>query len=566
MAITVSELEARSFQRRRKPDFWRIGLIVTGALVALPIVAIIFVAFFPEENIWGHLSSTVLPRYVKNTALLLIGVGIGVTLLGLVTAWVVTAYEFPGRRALEWCLLLPLAVPAYVVAYVYTDLLEFSGPVQSTLRALFDWQSRRDYWFPDIRSLPGAVAMMSLVLYPYVYMLCRAAFLELSPSLLDSARILGMRPRRMFIAVVVPVIRPALLLGTSLALMEALNDYGTVDFFAVQTLSTGLYDTWLNMNNLGGAAQIAIVMLFFVALLLAAERISRHRQRYFQSNDRSKSMQRTTLTGNRRWIANAICLIPVLLGFILPAIVLLRYAIIYFDVSWTPQFKAQITNSLTLSFIAALTATALAVVVSYSGRLFNDKFARSIRLISMLGYAMPGVVLALGLIVAFGAFDRTINNVGESLFGARAGLVFSGGIFAVVCAYVIRFLAISVTSVESSMSRITPSMELAARSLGFGTTRTLFKIHLPLLKTGLLTALLVVFVDCMKELPATLILRPFNYDTLAVGVYQQAGDEMIERAALGALVIVLSGVLPVIFLTRVMSGRPSRKNRRRFVQ
>lgn len=538
---------------------WRLGMIATGLLVALPIVAVFFVALFPEENIWVHLSTTVLPRYVSNTVWLLAGVGIGVTMLGLVSAWLVTAYDFPLRRILEWSLLLPLAVPAYVVAYVYTDLLEYSGLLQSTLRQLFDWQSRRDYWFPEIRSLAGAATVMSLVLYPYVYMLCRAAFLELSPSLLDSARVLGMGPVRLLMSVVIPVIRPALLLGVSLALMEALNDFGTVDFFAVQTLSAGLYDTWLNMNNLGGAAQIAIVMLFFVALLLAAERISRHRQRFFQSDDRMRSLDRINLTGKRGLLATLACLLPVLLGFILPALVLLRYAIVYFDESWTADFKSQIFNSLMLSSSAAITAAVLATVVTYSGRIYTDKLSKSITVISMLGYAMPGVVLALGLLVAFGSFDRTIDNFSRSVFDTSTGLILSGGVFAVVCAYVIRFLAISVTSVESSMSRITPSMELAARSLGFSKTRTLLKVHLPLLRTGLLTAVLVVFVDCMKELPATLILRPFNFDTLAVGVYHQAGDEMIERASLGALMIVLSGVLPVILLTRAIQGKRGSK-------
>lgn len=555
MVATISALRS-SVQQRRRVDLWRVGMIATGALVALPIVAIFFVALFPQENIWGHLSSTVLPRYVSNTVWLLVGVGVGVTLLGLTSAWLVTIYDFPLRRVLEWSLLLPLAVPAYVVAYVYTDLLEYSGLLQSTLRQIFDWQSRRDYWFPEIRSLTGAATMMSLVLYPYVYMLCRAAFLELSPSLLDSARILGMGPLRMLASVVIPVIRPALLLGVSLALMEALNDFGTVDFFAVQTLSAGLYDTWLNMNNLGGAAQIAMVMLFFVALLLAAERISRHRQRYFQSGDRMRSLERIELNGKRRLMATVACLLPVVLGFILPALVLLRYAIVYFDESWTPQFKSQIFNSLALSGTAAIAATLLATIVAYSGRLYTDRLSKSITLVSMLGYAMPGVVLALGLLVAFGSFDRSIDNLSRSIFDVPTGLILSGGIFAVICAYVIRFLAISVTSVESSMSRITPSMELAARSLGFSTMRTLLKVHLPLLRTGLLTALLVVFVDCMKELPATLILRPFNFDTLAVGVYHQAGDEMIERASLGALMIVLSGVVPVILLTRAIQSRP----------
>jgi len=544
--------------RRRIWDLWRIGLLATGALVALPIFAIVIVALHPDENVWTHLSETVLPRYIINTILLLLGVGFGVTLLGLTTAWLVTTCEFPLRSLLEWCLLLPLAVPAYVIAYVYTDLLEFSGPVQSSLRFIFDWQTRRDYWFPDIRSLPGAVLMMSLVLYPYVYMLCRAAFLELSPNLLDTGRILGMRPVRLFTSIIMPVIRPALVLGIALALMEALNDFGTVDFFAVQTLSAGLYDTWLNMRNLGGAAQIALIMLSFVAVLLVVERVSRRKQRYFQSTDRIRGIERVSLSHRRRWLATAFCLLPVVLGFAIPALILGQYAITYFDVSWTSEFRSQTINSLKVSSTAAIVATTLAVVVSYGGRLWADGFSKSIQLISMLGYAMPGVVLALGLIVAYGAFDRNLDLFSRNVFGVSTGLLLSGSIFAVVSAYVIRFLAISVTSVESSMSRITPSMELAARTLGFGTWRTLIKVHLPLLRPGLLTALLVVFVDCMKELPATLLLRPFNFDTLAVGVYHQAGDEMIERASLGALVIVAAGVIPIIVLTRAIRTRPVR--------
>lgn len=544
----------------KRVDAWRVGLTLIGMLVALPIIAIAVLSLFPEENIWQHLSSTVLPRYVVTTITLLIGVGIGVCLLGVPSAWLVSTCEFPGRRVFQWLLLLPLAIPAFVIAYVYTDLLEYAGPVQTAMRTLFDWQRPSDYWFPQIRSVGGAIAMLSLVLYPYVYMLCRAAFIELSPNLLDAARVMGMPPWRVFFRVVLPIIRPALAIGVSLSLMEALNDFGTVDYFAVQTLTAGLYDTWLNMNNLGGAAQIACVMLLFVLILIGTERISRRRQRYFQSYRGSRTASRTQLRGFHSGLAFLLCLLPSLFGFVLPALILLRYAFQQFESSYTAAFRAQTLNSLLVSLTATAATLILAIIIAYGQRLRDDRWSRAMLQISGLGYAMPGVVLALGLLVPFSAFDNSVDAFMRATFGVSTGLVLSGSVFAVTCAYVVRFLAISTGAVGASLARVTPSMDMAARSLGYGPVRTLARFHLPLMRGGLITALVVVFVDCMKELPATLILRPLNFDTLAVGVYFLANDEMIEHAALGALVIVLVGILPVLLLTSTMqpSGKPRR--------
>ena len=542
---------------KRTSRRWLFSALLTTAIVALPVLSVIFLAFFPEENIWPHLIDTTLPRYLVTTIKLMAGVGAITLVIGLSTAWAVTMCEFPGRKFFEWAMLLPFAVPAYVIAYVYTSLLDYAGPVQGAMRDVFGWTNAADYWFPEIRSLEGATLMIGLVLYPYVYLLARAAFLEQSPSLFAVSRSLGHSALSTFFKVVLPIARPAVAVGLSLVLMETLNDFGTVDFFAVQTLTAGLFDTWMNLGNLGGAAQIATTMLIFVVILVTLERYSRRRQQQFAARDNRDPIRRFTMSFPRQLICVAVCAVPVLLGFIIPGLTLGVYAWEYFDESWNPVFIRNTLNSLFLSGTAAFTTLLIGVTLAYSRRLHDTRGMQVLMRLSSLGYAMPGAVLAVGVIVPLAGFDNWVDSLMRNYFGVSTGLLLSGSAFAIVFAYTVRFLAVSAGSVESALQKITPSMDMASRSLGNSPGKTLVKVHLPMLRGTLITAALVVFVDCMKELPATLILRPFNFETLATYVYQFASDERLYHSALPALIIVLAGIIPIILMSRSISNTRS---------
>ncbi|MGC8120453.1 ABC transporter permease [Marinobacter sp. VGCF2001] len=539
---------------KRTSRRWLISAIATTAIVALPVISVLFLALFPDENIWPHLIETTLPRYLTTTLKLMIGVGALTLLIGLATAWTVTMCEFPGRKYFEWALLLPFAVPAYVIAYVYTSLLDYAGPIQRALREVFGWQNASDYWFPEIRSLEGAILMLGLVLYPYVYLLGRAAFLEQSPSLFAVSRSLGHSALSTFFRVVLPIARPAIAVGLSLVLMETLNDFGTVDFFAVQTLTRGLFDTWMNLGNLGGAAQIATTMLMFVVILVTLERYSRRRQQQYAARDNREPIHRFTMSFPRQMICLVVCAIPLIFGFIVPGATLAYYAWEYFDVSWNPDFIQNTFNSLFLSSAAAMTTLIIGVTLAYSRRLHNTRGMQVLMRLSSLGYAMPGAVLAVGVIVPLAGFDNWLDSLMRDYFGVSTGLLLSGTAFALVFAYTVRFLAVSAGSIESALQKITPSMDMASRSLGHTPGKTLINVHLPILRGTLVTAALVVFVDCMKELPATLILRPFNYETLATYVYQFASDERLYHSALPALIIVVAGIIPIILMNRSISN------------
>ncbi|MEQ5833473.1 iron ABC transporter permease [Marinobacter sp. NFXS9] len=533
---------------------WLLAATVTTLLVALPVGAVLVLALFPDDNIWPHLVETTLPIYLSNTVQLMLGVSVLTLVIGVGTAWLVTMCQFPGRRFFEWALLLPFAVPAYVIAYVYTDLLDYAGPVQAALRKMFDWQDAGDYWFPAIRSLPGAILMIGLVLYPYIYLLARAAFLEQSPSLFAVSRSLGQSALGTFFRVVLPIARPAIAVGLSLVLMETLNDFGTVDFFAVNTLTAGLFDTWMNLGNLGGAAQIASIMLAFVLILVTLERYSRRRQQQYAARDMRDPLHRFTLSRSRQAACMIACGLPLLLGFMVPAAVLGYYAVEYFAESWTDDFLENALNSLFLSGAAALTTLLIGLLLAYSRRLHDTPGMRVLMRLASLGYAMLGAVLAVGVIVPLAAFDNWLDLRMEQWLGWNTGLLLSGTAFAIIFAYTVRFLAVSAGSLESALQKITPSMDMAARSMGVPAGKTLLRVHLPMLKGTLLTAALVVFVDCMKELPATLILRPFNFETLATYVYQYASDEMLRQSGLPALVIVAAGIIPILLMSRSIAA------------
>lgn len=536
---------------------WTIGNLMITAVVTMPVFAVLYMAITPTDDIWAHLSETVLGLYIETTLLLMIGVGLGTLVIGVGTAWLVSMCRFPGKKIFEWALLLPMAMPAYVIAYIYTDILEYSGPLQVVLREAFGWTTKREYWFPEIRSLGGAISMMTLVLYPYVYLLSRAAFLEQSVGVLEASRVLGRGPWRSFFSVALPLARPAIIIGISLVLMETLNDFGTVDFFAVSTFTLGIYDVWLNMNNVGAAAQLASVLLLFVVVLVLSERFARRKKRFHNTTSKYSQLPGYQLRSTAAALAMVACALPVLLGFVVPSAVLGSYSVIFAKDAFNADLLTYAFNSFMLSSLAALIAIAIGIFMAYSVRLNNERVLKiSVRLAS-LGYAVPGSVLAVGVLVTLGAVDNTIDGFMRDSFGISTGLLFSGTIAAVTFGYTVRFLALSFGSVEASLAKVTPSMDGAARSLGQGGFSMLKRVHLPLIRGSVLTASMMVFVDCMKELPLTVILRPFNFHTLATHVHQYASDEQLGEASLAALSIVGFGIVPVILLSLAITrSRP----------
>ncbi len=522
--------------------------------MASPVLAVVTIALRPSDDIWQHLAATVLPRYAVTTFWLALGVGLGVLVVGVGTAWLVTMCRFPGRRVFQWALLLPLAMPAYLAAYAYTDLLEFSGPVQGALRAAFGWQTKQDYWFPEIRSLGGAITFMTLVLYPYVYLLSRAAFLEQSAGVLEVGRSLGRGPWGSFFTLSLPLARPAIVVGLLLAVMETLNDFGTVDYFAVQTFTVGIFRVWFGMNNAAGAAQLATLLLTIVIVLIGLERLARRRQRFHHTTTRQQALPRYRLRGARAGLATAACAAPIALGFAVPAGLLAAYTLDTYGQVLAAGFLGSALNSLAVSALAALTCVAVGLFMAYGARLRPARLLRGAVRVASLGYAVPGTVLAVGVIIPAARLDNAVDAFMRASFGVSTGLLLSGTIAAVTFAYTARFLALSFGALEAGLGKITPSMDHAARSLGLAPGAALRRVHVPLLRGSVLTAGLLVFVDGMKELPMTLILRPFNFDTLATHVYEYASDEMLEASALGALMIVAVGIVPVIVLSRSIAG------------
>ncbi|MBS4701295.1 ABC transporter permease [Aeromonas mytilicola] len=533
---------------------WIAGSWATALLLGLPVLALIFSAFSADGDLFRHLADTVLLDYLGNTSGLVLGVVLLSLLFGVPTAWLVAMCQVPGRRALQWALMLPMAMPSYIVAYVYTDLLDYSGPLQAGLRSLFDWQSPADYWFPAIRSLGGAAWVLALVLFPYVYLLARASFLEQSVSLIHSSRLLGCTPWQSFRRLSLPLARPAIMVGASLVAMETLADFATVHFFAINTLTTAIYDTWLGYGSLATAARLSCLMLLAVVLLIALERRSRQRQQVFQKSMGHEQPLRYPLKGASRLLAGLWCWGLVLAGFGLPFAILLDYGVRYFELSWTPEFVRFAGNSLLISALTALLAMAIALLLGFFRRLDGGTRSLLPLRIAATGYAMPGTVLAIGVLVPLTALDFGLNDLAEWLGMQGPGLLLTGTLTAIVFGYLVRFVAIAIGSVESSMGKISPSLDMAARSLGQGTGGMLRRVHLPLVRRGLFAGAMLVFIESMKELPAALLLRPFNFETLATHVYQFVSDEMLERGALGAIVIVLVGLVPLIWVNRSLDS------------
>ena len=527
--------------------------VVIAAFISLPVIIIVSYLVQADGALWQHLLDTVLNDYLINSLLLLLGVGTGVILLGVPTAWLTSMCSFPGRRWLSWALLLPLAMPAYIIAYTYSGLLDFAGPVQTWIRDLTGL-SYGAYWFFEIRSLGGAIIMMSLVLYPYVYLLARAAFLEQSVSSIEVGCSLGYSRWQALWKLALPMARPAIIAGLSLALMETLADYGTVQYYGVSTFTTGIFRTFYGYGDTAAAAQLAASLLAFVILLVLLERYSRRRARYHSAAESRARADLIPLSGSKAIMACVICLSPLMFGFIIPATQLLFWAVFEAEpLGW--DFVGLAWNSFSLAFLAAIIAVILAIILSYAKRTKPIKPVRTVLAMAGFGYALPGTIIAIGVLIPLAWLDHRLIDIFGSLGWDSPGLLLSGSLVALLFAYTVRFLAVALGSVQSGLEKIKPSIDQVGRSMGHSPLDILRKIHVPLMRSSILTAVLIVFVDVLKELPATLILRPFNFNTMAVRAYELASDERLVDAAPASIMIVLVGLIPVLMLHASIARR-----------
>ncbi len=528
------------------------------ALVGLPVLSIFasFVGAAGSAETLRHLAATVIPAALLETLLLSCGVAVGVVVIGAAVGWISATCEFPGRRMFDWALLLPLAMPAYIVAYAYTDALQYSGPLQSALRDAFAWQ-RGDYWFPEIRSVPGAMFVFSVALYPYVYLLARTAFLSRTASMIDAARSLGLTPWQTWWQVNLPLARPAIAAGALLALMETLADYGATAYFGLQTFTVAIYRAWFALGDRTAASQLAALLLLLVLAILALERRARGRARFFTPTASQRPAPRARLKGMRAAAAFAACLLPVLLGFVIPVVLLLRLLWPARDLVDWPRYLAWLSNTVGIAVAGAALVLVIVLGLAYAARAAERGVPQllvqtAVRLMS-LGYALPGAVVAVGILVPLARFDNGLDAIVRATTGWHTGLLLTGSVFALLYGYLVRYFAVAFQSVEAGLARITPAMDASARSLGSSPWETFVRVHLPVLAPSVLAAALLVLVDVMKELPATLVLRPFNFDTLAVVAFQLASDERLGEAALPALTIVAVGMLPVALLSRAIA-------------
>lgn len=551
-----SPVTAASPAGLRHGRLWIAFATLLALVIAAPILAILINLAQPAGDVWQHLFTTVMPEMLANTVVLMLGVGFGAVVIGTGCAWLVTMTEFPGRRWLSWALFLPLAMPAYVSAFVYSDLLQFAGPVQSALRALFGWQ-RGDYWFPDFLSLQGAVALFIVSFYPYVFMLARAAFLDQSVCVLEVGRTLGLGPWARFWRIALPLARPMIAGGAALVLMETLADFGAVSWLGVPTFTTAIYRTWFGMGDVTTAAQLSGVLLIFVLAAVMLERTSRQAKRFHHTSARTRPLPLRPLSPGRAGLAIMACLLPILLGFGIPAGWLLHLAIREGDQIGYARLADFTSNSFVLAGLAAVLLIIAALGLAYANRLVPRRMTGWLIQLSTMGYAVPGSVIAIGVILPLATFDHAINRWTEAAFGAGPGLLLSGSLVALFYAYLVRFLAVAFNTVDGGLHRIRPSLDQAARVLGETPLGVVRRVHAPMLRGSLLTAAMLIFVDVLKELPATLIVRPFDFDTLAVRVYQLASDERLGEASTGALIIVAVSLIPVIWLhAAVARSRP----------
>jgi iron(III) transport system permease protein len=531
--------------------FWAAALLATAGLLALPIAAVVARIAAPTGVAWAHLVETGLGRVVANSLAIAAIVLVNTLVVGAAAAWIIERYEFPLRRLVAWALLLPLALPAYIVGYAWTDLTAYAGPIQSGLRAAFGW-GRGDYWFPDLHGPVGAGAMLALVLYPYVYILARVALREQAAGLTDVARTLGADGAAATRRVALPMARPALAAGGALAVMEALADFGTVQHFGIDTFTTTIFRLWYGAGDRAAAAQLSVLLLMFVALVMALEWTTRARARYWRAPRVWRPRARAPVGGVAGIMLALVALLPALLGFVAPVALLARLAIQGGDPALGQRFLQHAWNSVSLAGLAAVATLTVALLFGYGRRMLPARWPGWVTRTVGLGYAIPGTVVAVGVLIALGALDSILAEALSRLARVETGLVFGGSVAALTLAYVVRFLAIADQSVSAGLARVTPAMDHAARVLGAGPARLLARVHLPLLTGSMAAAALMVFVDTVKELPASIVVRPFGFDTLAIRVYTLASDERLTQAASGALAIVAVGLLPVVLLGRLM--------------
>ena len=540
----------------KSSDLYKLLPWAVTCILLCPIIAIFLSAFVIDESgSFSHLIDTVLLTYISNSILVILFVVLLSILFAMPCAWFVACCDFPSREKLQWALMLPLAMPPYIIAIVYTDLLDFTGPVQLALRELFSWQSIDDYYFPDIRTIFGASVILALSLFPYLYLLLRSAFLTQSAGLFQAARTLGLSPIKAFWRVSIPLSRSAMAVGVSLIAMETLGDFATVNYFAVHTLTTAIYDTWLELGSLTTAAKISSMMLLAIVVLISLENYSRRKQQVYQRNSNGSVDLRFTLTGWKKWGVLGFTWSLVSFSLFIPIATLVYYAVHYFTESLNDDLINYTMNSLWLAFLVAILALAVALIVNFYQRLSPGFAAKSAIRLSSLGYAVPGTVVAIGVLIPLTSFDLLLNDFLLSWDLPPVGLILSGSLVILVLGYLVRFSAIAVGSVDSSLVQVSPSLELASRTLGNGPIKTLWRVNIPLIKKGMLTAFILVFIEAMKELPAALLLRPFNFETLATYVYQFVSDEMIEYAALPALMIIALGLIPFIVVNRLLEKK-----------
>ena len=533
---------------------WQLFAWVIGVVLVTPLCFLLFESLQGNSEVFSHLWDTVLWDYIVNTLLLIFGVGIVSSLIALPLGWLTAYCDFPGRKQFEWALMLPLAMPTYIIAYVYTDLLDYAGPVQIALRAWFGWQSPDDYWFFDIRTLPGAIVMIALVLYPYLYLIFKTALREQSFKLVHASQLMGLSPQQSFYKVSLPLARGAIVAGLTLISMEAMADFATVNYFAVSTLTTAVYDTWLGYYSLTAAAKISGIMLLILFLALMIERFSRRNQAVFERQSGINSDALYRLKGKSAWLASGFCTLVLFFAFALPVIILANYAISYAEQAWNTAFILYAWQSFKVAALVSVITIILSLLVVFYQRIANESYPLIPGRLASTGYALPGTVLAIAVLLPLTLFDSYLNFLFEPL-GLSPGLLLSGTLFAIVFAYVVRFYAIAHGAIEASFMRISPSLDMASQSMGKSQGQTLRKVHIPLLRRGILTAGLLVFIECMKELPAALLLRPFNFETLATHVFQYVSDEQLELASISALLIVVVGLIPLYFVNRTMEQR-----------
>lgn len=523
---------------------WLLSLVLIA-----PVLVLLFESIGAGLDTFSHLWQTVLPDYIYNTLLLGAGVVILAGMLGITSAAFVALTDLPTQNILRWLLLLPLAMPAYLVAYIYTDLFDYAGPIQRFLRHSFNWHSPADYWFFDIRTLPGAIVIIALVLYPYVYMLARGAFEQQDRNLIRAGRLLGLSPIRALIKLSLPLARPAIAVALGLVLMETLADFATVQYFAVNTLTTAVYDTWLGYGDLGAANAIASVLLLFIFIVVVWEQRSRSQLRH-QTSRAALAPDLVKLSFSGKFFGLLFCWLLVICGFLLPLILLLIMMVQYSSWASVAALMPSALNSIYVASIVASLSVIIALHLGLFKRLHASKNRHWPQRISGLGYALPGTVLAMAILATFGPIDHSLNNVFSWLGLHKPGLIFSGTVVAIIFAYLVRFSAIANGSVDSGLSQVAASLDKVPATLGATTKTMIRRVHLPLLKRFAIVAWLLVFVESMKELPAVLLLRPFNFETLATSIYQLISDERLEQGAIGAVLIVIFGLIPIIWLNK----------------